>query len=70
MNEWFKGIDGDGRFWLSLWAGAFATAVVGMICLCVYSTVTEVYNPNPNKWQRPDATPTIRAKLVAEGGAG
>lgn len=69
MNQFFSEIDGEGRFWLTIWAVFFGAVVAVAVCVCVYSTVTEVYNPNPNKWQR-DTTPTIRAKLVAEGGAG
>lgn len=65
MSDFFKEIDGEGRFWLTIWLGVFATLAVVVVCACVHGTVTEVYNPNPNKWVR-DAAPTIPARPAAE----
>lgn len=67
MLDFLNGIDGEGRFWLCLWGMTSAVAVCVVAGVTTYCTVTEVNNPNPNKWQRYTTEPTVRAKLVPAG---
>lgn len=60
--KWLEDMDSENKTWIISIALVCSVAIVGFICLCVNCTVTEMYNPNPYKWEK--STPTVKARLV------